>query len=63
MCYQRSVVSVLTYKTKNPNASPIGEMFGLLVFGGQGWIRIIEVVDGRFTVGFRKISKLRKVGI
>ena len=63
MCYQRPVVSVLTYKTKNPNASPIGKMFGLFVFGGQGWIRTIEVVDGRFTVGFRKISKLRKVGI
>ena len=29
---------------KNPNA------FAFRFFGGQGWIRTTEVVDGRFTV-------------
>ncbi len=37
-------------QTKNPNVSPEMTKFGLFVFGGQGWIRTTEVVDGRFTV-------------
>ena len=37
----------------------------LLDFGGQGWIRTIEVVDGRFTVDtiiLYKPSKLEQLG-
>ena len=34
----------------NPNPSPTGKRFGLVLFGGGGWIRTTEGIASRFTV-------------